>query len=155
MSALRGLVRFLRQHALVTLKWLSCGRKHSVDAGSSPVGRALVPAKPPTHYVIIRADLPLGVLAAQLVHAAGESVVSPVAANTHAAVLAARDEVHLASLETQLLERGLEHRAIREPDRDNELMAIGIPPLTDRTTIKPVTGKLRPLGETRRKNCTP
>lgn len=115
-----------------------------MDAGSSPVGRAV---KPPTHYVIVRADLPLGTLVAQVIHAAGESVVSPVAPNTHAVALAADDETHLASIERRLIELGLDHRAIREPDRDNELMAIGIPPLVDRTLIRPVTKQLRLLKE--------
>lgn len=117
-----------------------------MDAGSSPVGRAFVPTSgPPTHYVIVRRDLPLGVLVAQTIHAAGESALRPVAPNTHAIALAARDERHLASIERRLIELGLDHRAIREPDRDDELMAIGIPPLVDRNLIKPVTKQLQLL----------
>jgi peptidyl-tRNA hydrolase len=113
-----------------------------VDAGSSPVERA---QKPTTHYCVVREDLSRGVLAAQLVHAAGESSTGDLPADTHAVVLAARDEAHLALIEQELIRRGIAHKAIREPDRDNELMAIGVLPLVDRTTIKPVTGKLRLL----------
>lgn len=95
--------------------------------------------------MIVRRDLPLGVIVAQTVHAAGESALGLVTPDTHAVALAARDEAHLAVIERELIERGLEHRAIREPDRDNELMAIGIPPLVDRNTIKPVTRRLELL----------
>lgn len=95
--------------------------------------------------MIVRRDLPLGVLVAQTIHAAGSSALGLVTPDTHAIALAARDEAHLAAVEQELIERGLEHRAIREPDRDNELMAIGIPPLVDRTTIKPVTRRLKLL----------
>lgn len=147
LSALKGLWDFFRQHALVRLNRSSGSFKQAVDAGSSPVERAIAPKfGPPTHYVIIRRDLPLGVIVSQTVHAAGESALGRVTPDTHAVALAARDEAHLADIERELIELGFEHRAIREPDRDNELMAIGIPPLVDRNLIKPVTRQLKLLG---------
>lgn len=84
-------------------------------------------------------------MVAQTVHAAGESALGLVAPNTHAVALAARDERHLAAIERRLIDLGLEHRAIREPDRDDELMAIGIPPLVDRELVRPITKQLQLL----------
>lgn len=97
-----------------------------------------------THYCIVRADLPRGVLAAQLVHAAGESSPGDLAPTTFAVVLAAKDEAQLEKIEQDLRGRGIDHNAIREPDSpwDGALMAIGIHPVTDRSILKPVTGGL-------------
>lgn len=110
-----------------------------MDAGSSPVGRAV---KPTTHYCIVREDLPRGTLAAQLIHAAGETSTGDLPEDTHAVALAARDEEHLALVEQELIRLGIRHKAIREPDLNNELMAIGILPIIDRATLKPVTKRL-------------
>jgi hypothetical protein len=66
-------------------------------------------------------------------------------ANTHAVALAAKNVWHLETLEQHLIALRIPHMAIREPDRDNELMAIGISPTHDRAILKPVTGKLRLL----------
>lgn len=97
-----------------------------------------------THYCVIRRDLPLGVLGAQLVHAAGESSPGGLPVGTIAVALAARDESHLEELERKLIERQIPHRAIREPDSpwNGALMSIGIEPVTDRCALKPVTGSL-------------
>lgn len=94
--------------------------------------------------MIVREDLPRGVLAAQLIHAAGESSPGGLPTHTFAVALAARDQVHLESLEQKLLAHRIPHRAIREPDApwDNALMAIGIEPISDRAIVKPVTGSL-------------
>ena len=119
-----------------------------MDAGSSPVGRTIAPAELGffTHYVIVRADLPLGVIVAQTIHAAGESSPGPgLPTGTRAVALAARNERHLATLEQELIGLDIPHRAIREPDRFNELMAIGIFPVADRTTLQTVTKRLRLL----------
>jgi hypothetical protein len=97
-----------------------------------------------THYCIVRADLPRGVLAAQLVHAAGESSPGNLPSTTFAVVLAADDEAQLERIERELCSRGIDHRAVREPDSpwEGALMAIGIQPVSDRSTLKPVTGGL-------------
>lgn len=81
------------------------------------------------HTCIVRRDLPYGVQAAMLVHAAGES--GPAHPGTYAVVLAAADEIHLDRIRRRLVFEGIEHVAIREPDPpyDGALMAIGLPPV--------------------------
>lgn len=97
-----------------------------------------------THYCILRRDLPTGAQAAQLVHAAGESSPGDLPPNTHAVVLAAKSEEHLAFLESKLRRFSIPHAAIREPDApyNGALMAIGIEPVADRKLVKKVTGNL-------------
>ena len=94
--------------------------------------------------MIVRADLPRGTLAAQVVHAAGESSPGRLPVGTRAVVLAARDEAQLAQLEHELLRLDIPHHAIREPDPPHfsALMAIGIVPVADRGRIHKVTGQL-------------
>lgn len=83
-----------------------------------------------THYVIVRGDLPVGVAAAQMVHAAGESSPGNLPPNTYAIVLAAKDEESLLGLEYTLIENDIPHVAIRETDSpwNGALMAIGLVP---------------------------
>lgn len=97
-----------------------------------------------THYCIVRADLPKGVLAAQLVHAAGESSPGDLSETTFAVVLAASDRAHLENIEKALCSREIPHKSIREPDSpwNGALMAIGICPIEDRSIVQPVTGRL-------------
>ena len=99
---------------------------------------------PLTHYCIIREDLPLGVLAAQLTHAAGESSPGSLPKNTTAVVLAAKNEAHLEFVEAKLRRLAIPHHAIREPDSpwNEALMSIGIPPVEDRTTIRKAVSSL-------------
>lgn len=80
----------------------------------------------------------MGTKAAMIIHAAGESFKesnqcrgSPI----YAVALVAPDEAELINLETKLLRDNIQHVAFREPDRDNELMAIGITPI-NRTRLK-------------------
>jgi len=83
------------------------------------------------HYAIVRTDLPRGTLAAQLVHAAGESCEGlHLPSDTHAVVLGVPDERELLVLEKRLIEAQIPHRAIREPDPpwNGQLMAIGLVP---------------------------
>lgn len=105
-------------------------------AGSIPVQRT----ETAYHYCIVRRDLPLGVLAAQLVH-------SRVEHGTHAVVLAAKNELHLSQIEDSLRLFSIPHVAIREPDAPyfGALMAIGIAPTTNRNTFKIITRKLKLL----------
>ncbi|MEM9462699.1 MAG: hypothetical protein AAGF11_51600 [Myxococcota bacterium] len=116
--------------------------------GSNPTRRTNSgpdpPARLPTHYCIVRADLPRGVLAAQLIHAAGESSPGSLPSGTRAVALAARDEAHLRSIEQCLVRLGIEHRAIREPDPPwcGALMAIGLMPVSDRTKVRKATRRL-------------
>ncbi len=84
------------------------------------------------HYCIVRADLPLGVLAAMLIHAAGESSPGGLPSGTHAVALAAEDEDHLLKIERRLVFSRIDHTAIREPSApyNGALMAIGLPPMS-------------------------
>jgi hypothetical protein len=70
-------------------------------------------------------------MAAQLIHAAGESSPGNLPTNTYAIALAARDEAHLLEIEAKLKERGIPHHPIREPDPPwaGAIMSIGIPPV--------------------------
>jgi hypothetical protein len=103
--------------------------------------------KPLYHYCIIRADLPNGVQKAQLIHAAGESSPGKLPSGTFAVCLAAENEAHLLELEQALLNRGIPHNSIREPDAPylGSIMAIGIVPC-DRRSVKSVTSKLPKAG---------
>lgn len=92
-----------------------------------------------THYVIIRSDVPAGIAAAMLVHAAGESVDATVPKGTHAIVLAARDEMHLLMIAAELQLAEIPHAPIFEPDEPwrGALMAIGLRPC-ERRSVRPL-----------------
>lgn len=94
----------------------------------------------------MREDLPLGTIAAQLVHAAGET--GPTSPGTHAVVLSAQNEEHLLRIEQQLIFHDMQHHSVREPDPpwNGAIMAIGLPPIGDRALVKPVTKRLKLLG---------
>jgi hypothetical protein len=86
---------------------------------------------PLTHYVIVRADLPFGVAAAQIIHAAGESSPGRLPRGTYAVALAARDEAELSAIEARLRRAGVRLKAIREsdPPYSGRLMALGLTPM--------------------------
>ncbi len=69
-------------------------------------------------------------LAAQLIHASGESSPGDLPVGTHAIALEARDSAHLAEIAQSLRERQLPHCCITENDEpyQGELMAIGVVP---------------------------
>lgn len=77
----------------------------------------------------MRQDLPLGLLAAQVTHAAGESSPGNLPDGVHAVALGCSVE-SLAALEQRLQNACIEHKAIREDAApyEGQLMAIGIPP---------------------------
>jgi hypothetical protein len=83
-----------------------------------------------THYVIVRSDLPRGVQAAMLVHAAGESSPGNLPKGTYAVVLAVKDEAALARVEKVLKNQGVELVSIHEedPPYNGQLMALGLVP---------------------------
>lgn len=86
--------------------------------------------EPLTHYIVVRSDLPIGVLAAQLVHAAGESSSGDLKEGTHAVVLSVPSEMKLESVAARLDKAGLRFKRIVEPDMpwNGSLMALGIVP---------------------------
>ena len=75
--------------------------------------------------------MPFGVIAAQLVHASGETSPGNLPDGTYAIVLAAKDEADLLSIQGELLKLDVPHRLIREPDAPffNEATAIGVMPV--------------------------
>lgn len=94
---------------------------------------------PLTHYVVVRGDLPRGLLAAQVTHAAGESSPGKLPAGTHAVVLTASPD-ELLALQERLSAAGVPHVIIRDrhvhlvageklvPYGEEEPMAIGLEP---------------------------
>jgi len=78
---------------------------------------------------VVRSDLPRGIQAAQIVHAAGESAPGNLPVGTYAVVLRATQE-ELERFETVLILNGVDHCAIRENDApySGELTAIGLAP---------------------------
>lgn len=83
-----------------------------------------------THHVFVRADLPAGAAAAQIVHAAGESVSGRVPPDTFAIVLAVDGEPALRALAAKLAMAGTDHAAIVETDgaMAGQMTAIGVAP---------------------------
>ncbi|MCC6752082.1 MAG: hypothetical protein IT371_30805 [Deltaproteobacteria bacterium] len=120
-------------------------RSGVVVSGACPASHKATPAPlVRTHYVVVRADLPQGFLAAQIVHAAGESSPGNLPNGTHAVVLAVPDEPALAVVERALAKAGVPHVAVREPDPpwDGALTAIGVRPVEDRRPVRRVLGRL-------------
>lgn len=99
--------------------------------------------------MIVRADLPVGFLAAQVVHAAGESSPGNLDRGTNAVVLAVRSEAELAALARKLALAGIPHTVIDEPDPpwNGQLTAIGLVPTADRAAVKPLLSCLPLLKE--------
>jgi len=86
----------------------------------------------------VRKDIPWGNIAAQLVHAAGESSQGNLPNNTFAVVLSASNEQELLAIATNLQKAGIKHKLIKEPDPpfNGAAMAIGVAPC-QREVVKP------------------
>lgn len=80
--------------------------------------------------MIVRADLPRGIQAANIVHAAGESVTHRMPIGTHAVVLTVPNEGALLAVAAKLTEAGVPHALVNEPDAPygGALMSIGVEP---------------------------
>lgn len=94
---------------------------------------------PLTHYVIVRRDLPIGLMVAQVVHAAGESS-NKMPEGAHAVVLGVDSERELRDVSKKLTEFSVRHSRI--VDEDHQLTAIGCEPLRDRTQIRRVVSSV-------------
>lgn len=94
--------------------------------------RSPVSARPDplTHYLVVRSDLPVGVAAAQIAHAAGESSPGDLRPGTFAIVLGVASETELRSVSARLRAAGVAHVEVLEPDAPyhGQLMAIGARP---------------------------
>ncbi len=97
------------------------------------------------HYVIVRADLPKGVMAAQIIHAAGESALRPIPEGTHAYALEVDNEDQLRAMSDRLRAGGVPHVLVVEPDAPyhGQAMAIGCIPTVDRERVRRHTSHLR------------
>lgn len=102
-----------------------------------------------THYIVVRADLPLGFLAAQVTHAAGESSPGGLPKATNAVVLSVPTETDLMDVAAKLTAAGTAHVLIEEPDApwNGAATAIGLHPVVDRSAAKKVLQKLPLLGQ--------
>jgi hypothetical protein len=96
--------------------------------------------------------LPRGVLAAQTIHAAGETASPLPPGGTHAIALAAKNEQHLLKIARKLQKRSVPHKIIREPDKPwlNQAMAIGLYPIKDRKQLRRALSNLPLLTERKR-----
>lgn len=91
-----------------------------------------------THYCVVRADLPFGAQAAQLIHATGQSLLEQHPRSTYAIALHVADEAELRALAQRLTEATIAHVLVIEEDPPyaGQAMAIGLLP-TDRKRLKP------------------
>lgn len=88
--------------------------------------------------MIARTDLPLGFLAAQVVHAAGESSTGNLPRDTHAVVLAVPHEGALLEASRRLTAGCIPHVMIREPDAPwcGAATALGVLPTVERARVR-------------------
>lgn len=92
-----------------------------------------------THYCVVRADIPVGAQAAQLIHAAGYSALQEMPEGTYAIALHVPDEAELRRLAAKLRQAEIPHHLIIESDEpySGQAMAIGITPM-HRRQLKPL-----------------
>jgi hypothetical protein len=95
-----------------------------------------------TQYIVVRRDLPIGVLAAQVAHAAGSYGKHPPEA--HVVVLAVDGEPALRRAAERLQAAGVGHTPIHEPDEPwgGQMMAVGCSLVTDRTPVRKAVSEL-------------
>lgn len=100
-----------------------------------------------THYIVVRSDLPLGFLAAQITHAAGESAPGDLSPYTNAVVLQVPGEPELLRVHEDLAKAGIACHLIRETDKpwNGQATAIGLKPVLRRGRVKLVLGQLKLL----------
>jgi peptidyl-tRNA hydrolase len=106
------------------------------------------------HYIIVRNDLPLGILAAQIAHASGESILSRVPPGTYAIVLHVSNEAALTEISSKLTHNCVSHVVVHESagSYKGQAMAIGIAPAAKNVLKKhlsslPLLRKLKPMAE--------
>ena len=98
--------------------------------------------------MIVRRDLPLGVLAAQVVHATGSSSDRH-PPGTYVVELAAGGEQHLEQIAEMLQAHGIPHERVVESDEpySGQTMALGVEPVYDRSGVRKVLSSLPLLGK--------
>ena len=113
------------------------------SSSSSSAPGTLSSDPPKTHYVVVREDLPKGVLAAHVAHAAGES--GPAPPGSIAVVLGVPGETELLAIAARLTASGVPHVLITENAGpfDGQATAIGVHPTHDRKTVGKAVSSLR------------
>jgi hypothetical protein len=101
-----------------------------------------IDSQPLTHYVIVRRDLPHGLVVANTIHAAGESAGVP--SGTFAVALATADQAELEQVKERLRRLDVPFAAIVETSGPHagELMAIGVEPIRDRSVLRKAVSSL-------------
>lgn len=86
---------------------------------------------PLCHYIVVRSDIPVGVTAAMIAHAAGESSTGDLDPGTYAIVLTVKSEKELQEVFGILEVNKVDFTPIYEPDPpwNNQLMALGLKPI--------------------------
>lgn len=105
-------------------------------------------AKPITQYIVVRADLPLGMIAAQVAHAAGHgSERHP--PETHVVVLQVPNEKALLKISERLVRAEVAQTLIIETDLpyNGQAMAIGCELVRDRSAAQSCLSSLPLLRE--------
>jgi hypothetical protein len=94
-------------------------------------------------YIVVRKELSGGALLAQVAHAAGESVQTPLPIDTRVVVLQAT-KGELSLLTADLMAGGVEHKAILETDGPlaGSITAVGLV-TTDREKLRPILRDLK------------
>ena len=94
--------------------------------------------------MLVRKDMSLGQIAAQLVHAAGETATPLPVTGTHAVVLSLKNEEQLFLVAEKLSSRRIPYKVIYEPDSpfNGEATAIGLYPTKDRKQIRRALSRL-------------
>lgn len=97
---------------------------------------------------MVRSDLPLGFLTAQVAHAASESSLTPDPLGTNVVVLAVPSEAMLLAVYQRLVMANVRCVLITEPDApwDGAATAIGVERVDDRKIVKRVLQHLPLLG---------
>lgn len=95
-----------------------------------------------TQYVIVRRDLPLGLLAAQIAHAAGAFRQHP--PGTHVVVLGVDDEAELDFVAERLWNAGITHSVIDEDEGPfaGQRTAISLDLISDRSRVRKILSSL-------------
>lgn len=92
--------------------------------------------------MLVRGDLSIGQICAQIIHATGESLKEPHPAggNTVAVALKVDNQQHLLEYEAKFKKAGIPYTLIAECD--GEVQAIGLEPTRNRAAIRKLTSSL-------------
>lgn len=109
----------------------------------------MVGVSAPYQYIVLHQSLKnhVGALACQAAHAAGESCFDgPAPGDTHVCALVAETSADLVLLSLVLVEAGIKHVLINEPDEpyNGAATAVGIAP-QDREVVRPFVAQFKVL----------